>query len=211
MKILLTGFEPFGGEAINPSWEAVKQLAGYKDSVISLMLPCTFAQSLAVLGQTARALEPDIILCVGQAGGRAAISLEKVGINLIEARIPDNQGQQPSGQPVVAGGPTAYFSTLPVKRLRAALETAGIPAEISYSAGTYVCNQVLYGACHLAAALPWGPKAGFVHIPYLPEQAARHPGSPSMALPTLVAALKRLCDELLAGTTEIEAVAGTTH
>lgn len=214
MKILLTGFEPFGGEEINPSWEAVKALAGYRGAVETLELPCAFDLCLAQLGGKVRAMTPDVILAVGQAGGRSAISLEKVAINLNEARIPDNANCQPMGTPVVADGPTAYFSRLPLKRLATRLRDSGIPAELSYTAGTFVCNHLFYGASHLAEVLPQRPRVGFVHIPYLPEQAARHPGSPSMSLSTLTEGLARICDELIAGgkeIEEIEVVAGTTH
>ncbi|WP_346839488.1 pyroglutamyl-peptidase I [Microbulbifer sp. SAOS-129_SWC] len=214
MKILLTGFEPFGGEAINPSWEAVKTLHGYRDAVETLELPCVFDLCLEQLGHKVRALAPDVILAIGQAGGRSAISLEKVAINLNEARIPDNADRQPIDTPVVPGGPAAYFSRLPLKRLAAGLRDRGIPAELSYTAGTFVCNHLFYGASHLAEALPQRPRVGFVHIPYLPEQAARHPGSPSMSLASLTAGLAGICDELLAAgrdMREIEAVAGTTH
>lgn len=211
MKILLTGFEPFGGEPINPSWEAVKALAGYRDSVVSLMLPCVFDEAISVLAQTAGALAPDVILAVGQAGGRSGISLEKVAINLNDARIADNKGQQPIDTTVVKGGPNAYFATVPVKRLVAELNHAGIEASVSYSAGTYVCNHLFYGACHLARQLRPEPAVGFVHIPFLPEQAQRHPGNPSLPLPALITALERLCDTLLAKTEELNHSAGTTH
>ena len=211
MKILLTGFEPFGGELINPSWEAVKSLHGYRNLVDTLELACTFDLCLQQLEERVRAEAPDVILGVGQAGGRASISLEKVAINLNEARIPDNSGEQPRGTPVVQGAPTAYFSRLPLKRLLATVKECGIPAELSYTAGTFVCNHLFYGASHLAEQLPQLPSVGFVHIPYLPEQAARHPGTPSMALSTLSEALRLICDELIAGGEEIDLIAGTTH
>lgn len=210
-QILLTGFEPFDAEPINPSWEAVKALAGYRDAVTSLMLPCTFGQSLQVLEDTVRALEPQVILAVGQAGGRRGISLEKVAINLIDARIPDNAGHQPIDVPVNPKGPAAYFSTLPVKRLLTEMKANRLEAQLSFSAGTYVCNYLFYGACHLAQSLPWQPQVGFVHLPYLPQQAERHPGSPAMPLAQQVAALGCLIDSLLAGGEELHLSAGTTH
>ena len=211
VKILLTGFEPFGGETINPSWEAVKGLHGYRDLVDTLELPCVFDVCLQQLEERVRARAPDVILAVGQAGGRAAVTLEKVAINLNEARIPDNAGEQPSGTSVVHGGPTAYFSRLPLKRLVASMQECGIPADLSYTAGTFVCNHLFYGASHLAEQLPQIPRVGFVHIPYLPGQAACHPGSPSMALSTVSEALRLICDELIAGGEEIDVIAGTTH
>lgn len=214
VRILLTGFEPFGGESINPSWEAVRSLRGYRDAVEVLELPCVFDLCLEQLARKVRAVAPDVILSVGQAGGRNAISLEKVAINLNEARIPDNLNCQPIGTPVVPGGPTAYFSRLPLKRLTARLRDHGIPAELSYTAGTFVCNHLFYGACHMAELLPQRPSVGFVHIPFLPQQAIRHPGSPSMALSLLTEGLAHICDELISGgqeIEEIEAIAGTTH
>ncbi|ROQ30005.1 pyroglutamyl-peptidase I [Gallaecimonas pentaromativorans] len=211
MKILLTGFEPFGGEPINPSWEAVKALAGYRDAVVSLMLPCVFDKSLEVLGDVARALEPEIILSVGQAGGRSGISLEKVAINLNDARIPDNAGAQPVDSAVIEGAPNAYFASLPVKRLTAALKEKQIEAQVSFSAGTYVCNHVFFGACHLAQSLLSRPSVGFVHIPFLPEQAERNGHAPAMALAEQITALKVLIDALLAGGDELHTSAGTTH
>jgi pyroglutamyl-peptidase len=182
-RILLTGFEPFGGEIINPSWEAVhalhgKRLAGHL--VVSAQLPTEFAASLRLLKRLEREVRPVILLGVGQAGGRRQLSLERVAINLQDARIPDNAGVQPIDEPVVAGAPAAYFSTLPIKAMQAALQGAGLPAEISQTAGTYVCNHVAYAMLHLAARRR-GMRAGFIHIPYLPQQAAHLRGAASMS------------------------------
>ncbi len=182
-RILLTGFDPFGGETINPSWEAVRALHGRRmggHQVVARQLPTEFAASLRLLKAAMRELKPAIVLGVGQAGGRAQLSLERVAINLQDARIPDNGGAQPIDQPVIAGAPAAYFSTLPLKAMLAALHDAGIPAGISYSAGTYVCNHIAYAMLHLAAARR-GVRAGFIHIPYLPAQAVRLRNGPSMA------------------------------
>jgi pyroglutamyl-peptidase len=182
-RILLTGFDPFGGEIINPSWEAVhalhgKRLAGHL--VVSAQLPTEFAASLRLLKRLEREVRPVILLGVGQAGGRRQLSLERVAINLQDARIPDNAGVQPIDEPVVAGAPAAYFSTLPIKAMQAALQGAGLPAEISQTAGTYVCNHVAYAMLHLAARRR-GMRAGFIHIPYLPQQAAHLRGAASMS------------------------------
>lgn len=190
--VLLTGFEPFGGEAVNPSWRAVARLddarvGGHR--VATRSLPTAFAASLKALQEALDHLQPACVIAVGQAGGRSAISLERVAINLIDARIPDNDGAQPIDQPVVAGGPSAYFSTLPLKSMLVALREAGIPADISFSAGTYVCNHVFYGLRH-ALGEHTGVRAGFVHVPYLPEQAVRHPGAASMSEDLMVAALR---------------------
>lgn len=182
-RILLTGFDPFGGEPINPSWEAVRALHGKRiggHRVVARQLPTEFAASLRLLQAAMREVKPAIVLGVGQAGGRPQLSLERVAINLQDARIPDNAGAQPVDEAVIADGPAAYFSTLPVKAMLEALLLAGLPAEISHSAGTYVCNHIAYAMLHLASKRR-GVRAGFIHIPYLPTQAARRRGAASMA------------------------------
>lgn len=182
-RILLTGFDPFGGEPINPSWEAVRALHGKRirgHRVVARQLPTEFAASLRLLQAAMREVKPAIVLGVGQAGGRPQLSLERVAINLQDARIPDNAGAQPVDEAVIADGPAAYFSTLPVKAMLEALLLAGLPAEISHSAGTYVCNHIAYAMLHLASKRR-GVRAGFIHIPYLPAQAARRRGAASMA------------------------------
>ena len=182
-RILLTGFDPFGGEPINPSWEAVRALHGKRiggHRVVARQLPTEFAASLRLLQAAMREVKPAIVLGVGQAGGRPQLSLERVAINLQDARIPDNAGAQPVDEPVIADGPAAYFSTLPIKAMLEALLLAGLPAEISHSAGTYVCNHIAYAMLHLASKRR-GVRAGFIHIPYLPTQAARRRGAASMA------------------------------
>lgn len=181
--ILLTGFDPFGGESINPSWEAVRMLherriGGYR--VVARLLPTAFEASRRELERAVREVEPAILLGVGQAGGRSRLSLERVAINVQDARIADNRGDQPIDEPVVAGGPAAYFSTLPIKAMLNALQQHGMPAEVSNTAGTFVCNHVAYLMLHLASQRA-GLRAGFIHIPYLPAQAMRFPNAPSMA------------------------------
>lgn len=213
--VLVTGFEPFGGEAINPSWEAVRQLDGRTLAggavVHARQLPCVFGASRNALQDAIATLRPQLVLCVGQAGGRAELSLERVAINVIDARIPDNAGQQPVDEPVVPGGPAAYFSTLPVKAMVAALRADGVPAAVSQTAGTYVCNEVFYALMHAAQSLPWPARAGFVHIPYLPQQAARHPGAPSMALEHIVSGLALMLETALATQQDLRQAGGTTH
>lgn len=182
-SILLCGFDPFGGESVNPSWEAVSRLHGKRiggHRVVAVQLPTEFAASLRVLKQALREIAPRIVLGVGQAGGRAQLSIERVAINLQDARIPDNAGAQPIDEPVIDGGPAAHFSNLPIKRMLAALQAQGLPAEISNTAGTYVCNHVAYAMLHLTARKR-DVRAGFIHIPFLPEQVARRPGVASMA------------------------------
>lgn len=190
-RILLTGFTPFGDETINPSWEAVRQLhdrdiAGH--CVVARLLPTVFEASQRELEQAVHEIQPTILLGVGQAGGRSRLSIERVAINVQDARLPDNEGAQPIDEPVMVDGPAAYFSTLPIKAMLGALQDQGLPAEISNTAGTYVCNHVSYLMLHLAARKP-GLRAGFIHIPYLPTQAARLPNMPSMAAEDVVRGL----------------------
>ena len=213
--ILLTGFEPFGGESINPSWEAVRALEGKTmndGSVIAVArLPCTFVLSLDVLEQQIRMHKPRIVVCVGQAGGRAELSIERVAINVDDARIPDNAGAQPIDVQIRTDGPAAYFSTLPIKAIVAALNEKGIPAAVSQTAGTFVCNHVFYGLMQLVAQAPKIKRAGFVHIPFLPEQAIRHPNTPSMSLEVMVAGLLQIIESTLTVKTDLVAAGGSTH
>ena len=190
--VLLTGFDPFGDETINPSWEAARALHGARIAghrVIARQLPTSFARAPRVLRAALRELNPVSVICVGQAGGRAQISLERVAINVCAARIPDNDGAQPHEQPVIAGGPDAHFSCLPLQACLSALHAAAIPAEISNSAGTYVCNQVMYVLLHALRARR-AIHAGFVHIPFVPAQVLERRGTSSMALEHSVAALR---------------------
>ncbi|MDG0898664.1 pyroglutamyl-peptidase I [Pseudomonas sp. GD03721] len=192
--ILLTGFEPFGGERLNASWEVVRGLDGQKiglgHRVVSALLPCTFTDSLLRLDQLLALHQPDIIVAVGQAGGRAVVLLERVAINLQDASIPDNAGRQPTDQLILEGGPAAYFTTLPVKAIATRLRVYGIPVEISLSAGAYVCNSLFYSLMHAVSTLPRSVRAGFVHIPYLPGQAANKANAPSMAESVVTQALR---------------------
>ncbi|MBH3328762.1 pyroglutamyl-peptidase I [Pseudomonas oryzihabitans] len=191
MTLLLTGFAPFGGETLNPSWEAVRRLDGERLgdlTVVAAQLPTEFGAALRVLDELLERHRPTLVVAVGQAGGRAELSLERIAINVDDARIPDNAGRQPIDEPVVADGPAAYFSTLPIKAMTRVLRDAGIPAAVSQTAGTFVCNHVFYGLQHRLQGS--GVRGGFIHIPYLPAQAAAQPGAPSMALETLIAGLR---------------------
>ena len=188
-RILVTGFEPFGGQDINPSWEVARCLQGRPIAGAQLQavqLPCVFGQSLDVLQQALERWQPVLVLALGQAEGRCDIAIERVAINVNDARIADNAGAQPLDTPVVAGAPAAFFSTLPIKRILAGLRAAGLPASVSQSAGTFVCNHVFYGLLHALQGRP--VRAGFIHLPLLPEQAAHWPGPtpPSLPLPWLV-------------------------
>lgn len=192
-SVLITGFEPFGGERVNPSWEVVKQLndlmmGGVR--VVARQLPCVFGEALTALNAAIDDIQPVLVLAIGQAGGRADITIERVAINIDDARIPDNQGHQPVDQPIVEDGPAAYFTRLPIKAMVQGIRDAGIPASISQTAGTYVCNHVMYGLLHRLNSANSEVKGGFIHIPYLPEQAVDHPGAPSMSTQSVLIALE---------------------
>jgi pyroglutamyl-peptidase len=194
--ILLTGFEPFGGEPVNPSWEVARALAGEMMGslrVESVQLPCVFAQAPQALQTALAQYSPGAVLCLGQAEGRSEVTPERVAINMLQARIPDNAGAQPQEEPVVPHGPTAYFSGLPLSRIVSQLQECEIPAAISNSAGTFVCNQVFYWLQHT-----WGRadrRSGLVHLPCLPEQAtrmAKTPACPSLPLEVQVRAVREI-------------------
>ncbi|NJP39614.1 pyroglutamyl-peptidase I [Oscillospiraceae bacterium HV4-5-C5C] len=185
MQILVTAFEPFGEDLVNAAQQAVQslpeQLAG-GIRLQRLLLPTVRYTALQTIEARLQLQQPDFIVSVGQAGGRSAISLERIGINLDDFRIPDNAGNQPADQPIFADGPPAYFSTLPLRDMQAAIKAAGLPAEISNSAGTFVCNHVLYGVRYICARRYPTIRSGFIHVPCLPVQALDRPGTPSMAL-----------------------------
>lgn len=187
--MLVTGFEPFGADATNPSALAAQALHGEwveGHRVVAAVLPTVFGVSLSCLRELILQHRPAVVLCCGQAGGRAAISLERVAINVDDARIPDNAGAQPVDTAVIHNGPAAYFTTLPIKAMLRSLREAGLPAEVSQTAGTFVCNHVFYGLMHLLAAPEHaGTRGGLVHVPWLPEQ-----GAPALQLDRIVQGLR---------------------
>lgn len=211
--VLLTGFEPFNGAAINPSWEAVRALDGWSGpgfAVVARQLPCVFGTALDVLRESIAGVKPDIVIAVGQAGGRSEMSLERVAINVDDASIRDNAGNQPVDTPIAADGPAAYFTTLPVKAIVKALRLRGFPSGVSQTAGTFVCNHVFYGLMHHAVGQPL--KAGFIHVPFLPEQAADRPERPpSMALRDIVDALRIAVEVAVVTETDTHEAGGATH
>ena len=188
MRALVTGFEPFAGDEVNPAGEVLPRLPPFlgEVAVATRLLPTVFGHSLVRLETAVDETAPDLVLCLGLAGGRSELSLERVAINVNDARIPDNAGQQPIDTRIAAEGPAAYFATLPIKAAAAALRQAGLPAAISNTAGTFVCNHIFYGLMHLTARRGLRLRAGFMHLPYLPAQAAQWPGTPSMALADIV-------------------------
>ncbi len=196
MKVLVTGFDPFGGEPINPAFEALKSLpTSLKGAqIITLEVPTVAEKSIETVLHTIQQETPDVVIAVGQAGGRYGISLEKVAINLNCFRIPDNQGNQPNHTPVVEGGPNAYFSSLPIYTMEQHLKAKHIPAQVSYTAGTFVCNHLMYGILHYVEEQKLPIQAGFVHIPYMYEQLANKPNTPGMSLSTIVEGLTTLIE-----------------
>ncbi|EGR0048522.1 pyrrolidone-carboxylate peptidase [Vibrio vulnificus] len=191
-KILVTGFEPFGGESLNPSLELVKVLTQKERTnieIIGCQVPVVRHQSISTVIEAIEQHEPELVFMIGQASGRAAITPERVAINLDDYRIEDNAGHQPVDEPIIATGPAAYFSTLPVKAITHVLQQAGIPCQLSHSAGTFVCNHLFYGIQHYLQARPI--RSGFIHIPLLPEQASAS-NQPSMSLETLAHGLEMM-------------------
>lgn len=208
--ILLTGFEPFGGETVNPSYDVGRALHGTtiaQHEVVALELPCEFGRSLSVLDDAITRWNPALVLALGQAATRCELSVERVAINIDDARLPDNAGAEPVDSPVVPGGPAAYFSTLPIKAMVAAMRAAGLPASVSQSAGTYVCNHVFYGLQHRLAGS--GVRSGFMHLPLLPQQAAHRPGLPSMTLQTMIDGVRIALEAALAAREDLRATGGS--
>lgn len=206
-KVLITGFEPFGGENINPSWEVAKILAK-QPHIDAVQLPCVFDRSLDVLREKIQALQPDVVICIGQAGGRSSIEIERVAINLNDASIPDNQGNQPIDTAIVPHAPAAYFATLPAKAMVQAVKNAGVPASLSLSAGSYVCNHAMFGLLHFLAENFPQTRGGFIHIPFLPEQGVQHRNAPTMALDTLVKGLNIAVETALHTEHDLQIVGG---
>jgi pyroglutamyl-peptidase len=186
--VLVTGFEAFGGEKSNPSWDICERLpreiAGMR--VETCRVPCEFRRSIEVVAAAIERHRPLLVICVGQAGGRAKLGVERIAINVDDARMPDNAGARPLDEPIAANGPPAYFATLPVKAMAVAMRAAGVPAEVSNSAGTYVCNHLMYGVLHYLAASGQRARAGFIHVPYSEEQVLDKRDTPGMALTSMV-------------------------
>ena len=214
MKILVTGFDPFGGEKINPALETIKRLPDtiLGAQIIKLEIPTVVGKSLAKIAEAVEKENPDVVLSIGQAGGRSEITVERVGINIDDCRIPDNEGNQPIDEPVVKGGPAAYFVTIPIKAIVENIKAHNIPASISNTAGTFICNHVCYGVAHLAAqrtAAGKPMKSGFIHIPFLPEQAIGKPAlTPSMSLETIVSGITHALEAIVEHSFDIKVSGG---
>lgn len=213
--VLLTGFEPFEQQEVNASWAAVQEVAAGWDAetegtaLVTALLPVSFARAPQALDVLLADVRPDLVVCVGEAGGRSAVGVERVAVNVQDARIPDEDGAQPVDSPVVPGGPDAYFSSLPVKACLAAVLATGVPGEVSNTAGTYVCNTVAYALAHRLAATPGGTRArgGFVHVPRLPEQVPT--GAASLDAARAGAGLAAAVRAALRTTQDVPLAAGT--
>jgi pyroglutamyl-peptidase len=186
--VLVTGFEPFGGETTNPSWEACQRLPGEIAGmrVERCRVPCEFRRSIEVAAAAIERHKPVLVICVGQAGGRSKMGVERVAINVDDARIPDNAHARPVDEPIAPNGPPAYFATVPVKAMAMAMRAAGAPAEVSNSAGTYVCNHLMYGVLHYLAASGQRARAGFIHVPYSEAQVLDKRDTPGMSVASMV-------------------------
>lgn len=207
--VLLTGFEPFDGQQVNASWEAVRRVASRwpgPEVLVTVELPVSFRRARQDLRTAVAAHTPDLVVCVGEAGGRSAVGLERVAINVIDARIPDEDGSAPVDVPVIAGQPAAYFSTLPIKSCLAAARAAGVPTEVSGSAGTFVCNATAYALGHLLERLP-GVRGGFVHVPRAPGQVTE--GGASLEVESSARALEAVLRAALDTTVDVRTSAGT--
>lgn len=193
MKILITGFAPFGGESVNPSWEAVRKLPekfrtskGEEAALVKYEMPVSYDRCGGIIGELIRKEEPDCTICVGQAGGRMSLEVEQIAINIKDAESPDNDGKIYRGEPVVQGGPDGLFAKLPVRDMVSACRAAQIPAKVSFSAGAYVCNCLMYQVLKLAEKEYPAMRGGFIHVPYECGQAAvQEKAKPSLPLSTI--------------------------
>jgi len=211
--VIVTGFTPFGGERTNPSWEMVKNLpdaiAGF--SIQKLLVPTEFDKAIVVTAKSIAALNPAIVLCFGQAGGRTSMGVERVGLNVNDACIADNVGRQLIDEPIRADGPDAYFCSLPIKAMVAAMVKAGVPAEVSNTAGTFVCNHLIYGVLHHIAMTNAATRAGFIHVPYLESQVLDKPDTASMSLATMIIGAKAAIMAAIKNKTNLKLSGGALH
>ena len=210
MKVLITGFDPFGGENINPALEAVKLLPENISGaeIIKLEIPTVFGKALEKIEEAIVKHKPNIVISIGQAGGRFGVTPERVAINLDDARIKDNEGNQPIDISIFEDGETAYFSNLPIKAMVKEMVDGGIPASVSNTAGTFVCNHVMYGVLYLIDKKYPGIKGGFIHVPYIPSQVVTKPGTPSMSLVDISKGLELAIKAAVENTEDIKAVGG---
>lgn len=210
MKVLITGFDPFGGEKINPALEAVKKLPDTIEGaeVIKLEIPTVFRKSLEKIEENIKLHNPDIVISVGQAGGRFGVTPERVAINIDDARIKDNEGNQPIDTVIYEDGEAAYFSNLPIKAMVKEMQEGGIPATVSNTAGTFVCNHVMYGILYMAQKKYPNIRGGFIHVPYIPSQVVTKPNTPSMSIDDIAKGLELSIKASVLNTSDIKAIGG---
>lgn len=213
MKVLITGFDPFGGESINPAWEAVKKVRDEIDGaeIVKMQIPTVVGKSIEKVHDKMAEIHPDVVISVGQAGGRFGVTPERVAINVTDARIPDNEGHQPIDEVIFEDGDTAYFSNLPVKAMVQAIKDAGYPSSLSNSAGTYICNHVMYGILYYVQKEFPEVRGGFIHVPYAASQVVNKPNTPSMAIADITAALEAAISAAVKNETDVKAVGGEIH
>ena len=213
MKVLVTGFDPFGGESINPAWEAVKvikdEIAGAE--IVKMQIPTVVGKSIAKIHDKMVEINPDIVIAVGQAGGRFGVTPERVAINVTDARIPDNEGNQPIDEPIFADGDAAYFSNLPVKAMVQEIKNAGYPTSLSNTAGTYICNHVMYGILYYIQKEFPNVRGGFIHVPFAASQVVNKPNTPSMAIADITAVIEAAIKAAVEHQADIKAIGGETH
>lgn len=214
MKLLLTAFDPFGGEPINPALEAVKLVADKVGDVevVKLEVPTVFGKSIATVAAAIEKEKPDAVLCIGQAGGRYDLTPERVAINQDDARIPDNEGNQPIDSPIFEDGAPAYFTTLPIKAMVQAIRKAGVPASVSNSAGTFVCNHLMYGVLYTLAKSYPGVRGGFMHVPFIPSQVVNRPSpAPCLNMKDIALGIEAAIAAIAENDKDIAAAEGKTH
>lgn len=210
MKILLTAFDPFGGDKVNPALEAVKivkdEIAGAE--IVKLMVPTVFGKSIDVVAAAMEKEKPDVTFCIGQAGGRFDLTPERVAINYEDGRIADNEGYQPMDKVIFEDGEPAYFATLPVKAMVQAIKAAGIPATVSNTAGTYVCNHLMYGVLYTIDKRGYDMRGGFMHVPFIPEQVVDRPNTPYMGLTDMAKGIEAAITAIVKNEEDIKVVGG---
>ncbi len=213
MKVLLTAFDPFGGDTVNPANEAVKRVSNNVNGVevVKVEVPTVFHKSIDVVAKAIEEEKPDAVFCIGQAGGRAELTPERVAINIDDARIADNEGNQPIDVKVFEDGEPAYFATLPIKAMVAAIRNAGIPSSVSNTAGTFVCNHLMYGVLYTLAKKYPGVRGGFMHVPFIPEQVITRANTPSMALSDIVKGIEAAITAIAENDKDISTAEGRTH
>lgn len=215
MKILVTGFDPFGGESTNPALEAVKKLPNtiLDADIIKLEIPTVFVKSADVVKEAILTHRPDVVVNIGQAGGRFSVTPERVAINVDDARIPDNEGNQPIDDPIQKDGQSAYFTQLPVKAMVRAMKEAGLPGAVSNTAGTFVCNHIMYQVQYMIDKEFPKMKGGFIHVPFIPSQVVDKPNQPSMSLDDIVRSLEKALEAIVLfnNKEDIRTIGGETH